>query len=172
MGYPYFELKSGEVWCNNYDDLKTSISVNNDIPPNEIIGLFNIFDNYYSNFDFSQHNKVIVKISPAFSNYIYGINFQIDYSTLKNQCNSLENTNTQLNNDLNNVRSNYNSLQSQYNNLQSLNDSNKRQISQLQSQNSTNESKINNLIANNDNLNKELQKVKDIHGTLGWRRFY
>jgi len=157
-----FCIKWGSIYCNLYNNLKYTISVNSKIPYNEIIGLYDINGFKYNETDFNKGNKVIAKISSSYS-YFYGISsLENSYSSLKSQYNTLQSSNSQLSNDLSSVRSNYYNLQSQYNSLQNLNDSNKRQITQLQSQNTANESKINNLIANNDNLNKELQKEKEI----------
>ena len=155
-------IKSGGVWCNSFCFLKSNISSDSGIPYDEIIGIYDINGSPYESNDFNYERTAIAKITP-FCNIVYGVSsLQSDYTSLKRQYDSLQSSNSQLNSDLYSVRSNYNSLQSQYNSLQSLNDSNQRQISQLQSQNSANESKINNLIANNDNLNKELQKEKEI----------
>ena len=157
-----FTIKSGTVYCDDFNDLKYYISSNSNTPFNDIIELNNVGGCTYSYFNFLQGEKVLAKLTQSYSLF-YGINsFQNDYSSLKSQYDSLQNTNSQLSNDLTNVRSDYYNLQDKYNSLQSLNDSSQRQISQLQSQNSANEIKINNLMANNDNLNKEIQKEKEI----------
>ena len=157
----YF-IKSGSVWCDNFNLLKHKISWDSGTPLDDITGIYDINGFTYDLSDFNNQNMAYARTTVSYS-FAYGVSsLQNDYTSLKSQYDSLQSSNSQLNSDLSSVRSNYNSLQSQYNSLQSLNDSNQRQISQLQSQNSANESKINNLIANNDNLNKELQKEKEI----------
>ena len=155
-------IKSGNVLCNNLGELKDNICRNSNTPFFEIVELYNNIWEPYNIYDFNNEYHVFAKLTQSYSFFYTANSMENSYSSLESKCNSLQSTNNQLSSDLSNVRSDYYNLQSQYSNLQSLNDSNKRQIEQLQSKNSENENKINNLITNNDNLNKELQKEKEI----------
>ena len=150
-------IKSGFVYPLNNDitNLKNCICYDSNIPLNDIISLTNIYGDNYTLFNLKNGNDVYVKITEEYSLYNSIVNLNYNYSNLKGQKEQLEK-------DLSYVRSDYSSLQRQYNDLQSQYNSNRNQINDLQRQNSTNEQQIRDLRNNNDNLNKELQKEKEI----------